>query len=135
METREIPRDEWFDFFQDFSRRHYGWRVTIEAFGREFGAQIAARELALGEIAAELPPAGTGDVTIILGGGDEGSPLTHTVHEPRRILLKVGADGADEAVEIQHRDGSVTVLTFRETLPPEQMEAAEGEAVGSRRER
>jgi hypothetical protein len=134
MPTREIPRAEWFAFFESFSRVHYGWRVTVEALGRDFGAQVAARELALREIVAEMAPEGRNDVNILLGGGDAGTALTHIIHEPKRVFLRQTADGADQSVEVEHRDGSLTILTFKETLRPELVDGvAEPELVGSER--
>ncbi len=34
---REIPRGEWIQFLNDFSRRHQGWLTTLEVSGRDVG--------------------------------------------------------------------------------------------------
>jgi hypothetical protein len=33
MKTKEIPRNEWREFFDIFSRQHEGWLVTPEILG------------------------------------------------------------------------------------------------------
>lgn len=38
MPTQEIPRQEWNNFFDSFSRQHEGWLATLEIFGPEIGA-------------------------------------------------------------------------------------------------
>ena len=40
MNTREITRTEWPAFFDSFSRRHEGARITLEVFGPDIGDQI-----------------------------------------------------------------------------------------------
>jgi len=52
MPRREIPRDDWVAFFDNFSRQHYGWLSTVEVREAEIGAQIEWLEKAL----MALPP-------------------------------------------------------------------------------
>ena len=54
MATQEIPRDEWREFFDGFSRRHEGWLVTVEVLGSDIGAQVEAYELPLVGVTAEV---------------------------------------------------------------------------------
>ena len=49
-------------------------------------------------------------------GAADSRHLTHTVTEARRIVPKLGADGREDALEIEARDGMRTILVF-ETLP------------------
>ena len=39
---REVPRGEWAEFPDGFSRQHESWLVTVEVFGEEVGAQVEA---------------------------------------------------------------------------------------------
>ena len=41
MVTREIPPGEWKDFFDEFTRRHEGWLVTVEIFGEMRRAAVS----------------------------------------------------------------------------------------------
>src|SRR5215216_3054241 len=39
MPTQEIPREQWNNFFNSFSRQHEGWLATLEVFATDAGAQ------------------------------------------------------------------------------------------------
>jgi len=39
MPTKEIPREEWNNFFDVFSRQHKDWLATLEVFSTDVGAQ------------------------------------------------------------------------------------------------
>ena len=47
MLTREIKQQEWQPFFDDFSRKHEGRKVSIEIIGPEIGAQVEESGLVL----------------------------------------------------------------------------------------
>ncbi|OLE50804.1 MAG: hypothetical protein AUG51_26320 [Acidobacteria bacterium 13_1_20CM_3_53_8] len=51
---REIPREEWAEFLDIFSRQHEGWLVTVEVLSEEIGAQVEAEGKPLEGITAEL---------------------------------------------------------------------------------
>jgi hypothetical protein len=51
MPTREIPREQWNNFFDSFNRQHEGWLATLEVFAPEIGAQQEARDLPFEESA------------------------------------------------------------------------------------
>ena len=67
MKTREIPKEEWGGFFDNFSRRHEGWLVTLEILGPEIGAQIEERELALKGIVDEWDEIKGNAIMIMVG--------------------------------------------------------------------
>jgi len=116
MVTREIPPGEWKEFFDEFTRRHEGWLVTVENFG-ELGAQVAAHERPLKGIFAE---GRTGSPAIeILTGDSPDETLTHVVAHPSRVRVEETAEGAESAVEIQSRDEGTTLIRFRATALPE----------------
>ena len=43
MQTREIPREQWIRYFDDFSKNHEGWIVTLEVIGSDIGDQEEAK--------------------------------------------------------------------------------------------
>jgi len=53
MSTREIPREEWPEFLESFSRVHEGWLSTVEVLDDQIGSQVEARDLPLQGIAAD----------------------------------------------------------------------------------
>jgi hypothetical protein len=121
MATREIPRNEWREFFDGFSRRHQGWLVTMEVLGADIGAQVEARELPLVGVTAEVSHEGEGQIAIIVGDGPQ-AHVTHTISGPAHVRLKESAAGADEALEIESTDSTMTLVRFRSAMPPEMVD-------------
>ena len=121
MKTREIPRTEWAAFFDSFSRRHEGWRVTLEVFGPEIGDQIEERELALEGVTAELAEAG--DKIEIMIGAKPDDHITHTITAPNQVSLEQTDEGADVVLAIKAADGTMTLLRFRSAMLPEMVDA------------
>lgn len=120
MQTREIPRDEWAAFFDSFSRQHEGWLATVEVLGKEIGAQVEARELALRGITAELK--GDEDtISIILGETPE-DHITHIITGPSHVRLEQTESGAHEALQIESASGVTTLLRFRSAVLPEMVD-------------
>ena len=106
MPTQEIPHYEWERFFDEFSRVHRGWLVTIEMLGLEIGDQVQVRNLPLDGIAIEPNEIGEDQITIIAGAQGD-ARISHTIDAPDRVWLKQNDEGADEALEIESIDGKV----------------------------
>ena len=66
MQTRDIPREQWIKFFDDFSWRHEGWIVTLEVLGPDIGNQEEANNLPLVGISADVK-ARENQIEIIVG--------------------------------------------------------------------
>lgn len=116
MVTREIPPGEWKEFFDEFTRRHEGWLVTVENFG-DLGAQVEAHDRPLKGIFAELR-AGSSEIEILTGDAPD-ETLTHVVAHPTRVSVEETPEGAESALEIQSRDEGTTLIRFRATALPE----------------
>jgi hypothetical protein len=119
MVTREIPPGEWPEFFEEFTRRHEGWLVTVELFG-ELGAQVEAHERPLKGIFAEGkkgPPA-----IEILTGDSLDETFTQVVAHPTRVRVEGTPEGAESALEIQSQDEGTTLIRFRVTVLPEMVD-------------
>ncbi|HEY3171318.1 MAG TPA: DUF5335 family protein [Thermoanaerobaculia bacterium] len=116
MVTREIPPGEWKGFFDEFTRRHEGWLVTVELFG-DLGAQVEADERPLKGIVAETK-AGSSPIEILTGDAPD-ETLTHVVAHPTRVRVEETPEGAEVALEIQSRDEGTTLVRFRATALPE----------------
>jgi hypothetical protein len=119
MVTREIPRSEWLEFFDAFSRRHDGWLVTVEVFG-DLGAQVEAEERALKGIFAE-DKGGSSQIEILTGSGPD-ETLTHVVSRPTRVQVEETPEGAEAALQIESRDQGKTLVRFRSTVLPESVD-------------
>ena len=114
MKTKEIPGNEWQEFFDIFSRQHEGWLVSLEILGSEIGAQVEERGLALEGIVDE---------------GDEVQPddhITHRISNPTTVSLEQTDEGADAALAIQTAAGVTALLRFRSAVLPELVDAVAG---------
>ena len=117
---REIPRSEWVEFLDSFSRQHEGWLVTVEVLGAEIGAQVEAQDMPLQGITADLK-GGADAVTVILGGGVD-EHVTHGINEPTHLRIEQAENGADMTLQIESRGGIVTLVRFRSAVLPEMVD-------------
>jgi hypothetical protein len=108
----EIKRENWTEYFKGFSKRNEARSTRLEVFG-EIGAQLEERHLPLAGVDVEDSGKDAPRVEIMLGGGgDDPRHLTHTITRVNRVMLKLGADGRDEAIEFEEAGGAKTVLQF-----------------------
>jgi len=117
MPTQEIPREQWTRFFDDFSKQHQGWIVTVEVLSSEIGDQEEASGLPLVGISADLK-ARDSRIALMVGGRPD-AHLTHIINTPKRVWFKRPDEGAHEAIEVESEDGTMTLVHFRR-VPPEQ---------------
>jgi hypothetical protein len=118
MPMRDVPRDEWAEYLDGFSRQHEGWPVTVEVLGAEVGAQVEAHELPLQGVTAELKGGGEDAITVIVGGGVV-ERVTHTVARPAHVRVEQSESGADLTLQLESSDGVATLVRVRPPVPPE----------------
>ena len=119
MDTREIPRESWIKFFDDFSREHLGWITTVELIGPDLGDQEQATALPLLGISADLKDR-ENRIEVTLGGRSgpqQDAHLTHTINDPETVQLKPPDEQGHEAVEVKSADGTITLVSFHHTMP------------------
>jgi hypothetical protein len=112
---REVPRDEWAEYLDGFSRQHEGWPVTVEVVGAEVGAQVEAEALPLQGVTAGLKAGGEDAITVIVGVGLTGR-VTHTVSRPAHVRVEQSESGADMTLQIESSDGVATLVRLRPPL-------------------
>ncbi len=108
MPTREIPRDQWTSFLDDFSREHRGQKATVEVLGQGQGDQHEANRLTFVGISAD-EKAGENVIAVMVGD----KPDRHEqrlINKPTR--LRVRDEGQDDSIEIEQRDGPKTLVRF-----------------------
>ncbi|HEX8985727.1 MAG TPA: DUF5335 family protein [Bryobacteraceae bacterium] len=112
MPTREIPPNEWRNFFNTFSQLHEGWLTTVEVAGEDVpGDQISTEGEPLLEIGADKgSESGAIEITV---GRSEASEFTHVVHDVERVLFERSDQGKSESIEIQSAEGGVTIVQLR----------------------
>jgi Family of unknown function (DUF5335) len=117
MQTRDIPREQWVRFFDDFSKNHEGWIVTLEVLGSDIGDQEEADRLPLVGISADLK-AREDRLEIIVGGRPD-ADVTRFIERPKHVWVKEPRIPGDEAIEIESEDGIKTLLNFHHVRPEE----------------
>jgi hypothetical protein len=110
MATRQISRNQWVEFFNNFSKQHQGWLSTLEIIGDDIGDQEEASGLPLVGISADLKD-NANRIEVILGGRPD-SDLTRILNDPKTVWFKDSQEAGNEAIEIDTADGSKTVLSF-----------------------
>jgi hypothetical protein len=122
MKTREIPREEWNEFFDSFSRQHEGWLVTLEVLGHEIGAQVEEHDLSFGGIANEWDEIHGNQIVIMLGSKPH-DHISHSIDGPTHVFLEQTDEGADVALSVRSGDGITALLRFRTAILPEMVDA------------
>ena len=109
MPTQEIPRNQWSEFLNRFSRQHEGWLVTLEAHGLPLeGITIAGGDDSKG--------------IAISAGRTLEHHLTHTILAPAHMWIQRTNQGAEAALEIESEDNSKTLVRFRSSVLPEMVD-------------
>lgn len=109
--TREIPRGEWIEFFEDFSRRHRGWIVTLQESGGDIGIQEETFRLPLVAITADLKDH-ENRLAVILGGKPD-ADMNHFIDRPVRVWARSADLEQYDALEVESEGGRKTRLQFR----------------------
>ena len=125
MKTKEIPRNEWPEFFDSFSRQHEGWLATLEMLGAEIGAQVEERTLAFEGVVDEGDEV-QGHEIVMMFGAEPDDHITHSINNPTTVSLEQTDEGADIALAIKSADGVTALLRFRSAVLPELADAVAG---------
>ena len=123
---REIPREEWVEFLDSFSRQHEGWLVTVEVLGEEIGAQVEAAELPLEGITAELKGSAEDSISITVGL-TPAERVTRNITAPTHVRIEQAENGADMALQIEAADEAMTLVRLRSAMLPEMVDGVVSE--------
>ena len=110
MHTLEIPRRQWSDRLDEFTRVHHGWPVALDILGEAIGAQPQFRLLSLAGVTAEARGGGRISITVTLPSGGF---LTHTIDAPVHVFIEESDGGDEAALQIEAADGTRAILQFR----------------------
>lgn len=117
MKDKVIPRSEWSEFADAFSRQHEKWLTTIRM---NDGNKT--------EVLAENAPfkymttRGESQVHIGVMTKDEPkNPVDHVVQHTSRIAFKETEAGAHKGLRIESEEGPTYDLEFRSASPPEEV--------------
>ena len=110
MRDKQVPREEWSDFFQQFSLRHADSSATVRVLNPRFGCQVEMHELPLGGIVADRR--GRGPISIFAGRAPEKN-VEHDIEDPIQVWVELSDAGVEEALDIESQDGTRTLVIFR----------------------
>jgi Family of unknown function (DUF5335) len=111
MTTREIPREQWRDELDQFSRRHEGCVARVSITTPDGRAHTEARDLPLQGVSADSPRT---DAIAITVGDRPDDHLTHEVKSPVGVTMEESAGGDDTGLRIRSADGSTVQIECRE---------------------
>ena len=106
MKTREIPPQDWAEFFDRVSASLQGKSIDIEIDSPDIGAQIEARKLSLNGLSYDRKD----DIVAI-----DTEVIEHLVHRPKQIYISGDEDAVDSLV-ITVDGGGKHIVSFSEPL-------------------
>jgi len=111
----EIQQEQWQAYLDGFSKRNSGRMAELQILSDELGTQEQAEMLPFEGITLEMKGSLASSVEIMLGGtgSADNRNLTHTVTQVRRVVPKIGADGREDALEIEAGDCAKIILIFK----------------------
>lgn len=113
--TIEIPQEKWSEFFNDLSRRRFGWTTRVEVLNEEFGDQILSDGLPLGGVTFE-EKAGRREVEISVGETADRHQM-HAISNPRKIEYMNEGDFAGGVIGIEEESGTRTLVRLLNPMP------------------
>jgi hypothetical protein len=112
VKPRDIQRDEWSAFFDNFTRKHAGWTITLEIIGTEIGAQIQDRELVFEGIVIESKEESAYQIMIMAGELRDGH-ITHRIARPVQVSYAEDEQSSGALIMIKAADAIITLLKLR----------------------
>jgi hypothetical protein len=113
--TIEIPKDKWAQFFDDLSKRRFGWETKIEVMNESIGDQILSEGLPLGGITFE-EKTGRHEIEIAVGE----NPARHQMHNlsnPVKVAYLDEGDFLGGVIEIEDEVGTQTLIKLLNPMP------------------
>ena len=110
MDTGMVPQEQWIKFFDDFSKDHEGWIVSLDVLSPSLGAQEEVTGLPLVGITADVKGRSS-RVELIVGGRPQ-AHVTRIIESPRRVWLKRPERVGHEAIDVESDDGTMTLMRF-----------------------
>jgi hypothetical protein len=118
MATQEIPKDQWQEFLDTFSRLHQGWLADVQVLGDPAARHFETKGLPFKGASYDDKGTGKNEVSIFIDQSPE-EDITHTVSSPSHIRLEQTDSGVDQGLEVEANDGTKTVVRFRNPASPD----------------
>lgn len=113
--TIEISKEKWTEFFNDLSRRRFGWETRIEVLDESVGDQILSEGLPLNGVTFE-EKAGRHELEIAVGETAE-SHQTHVIANPSKVVYLDEGDFMGGVIEIEDETKTKTLVKLVNPMP------------------
>lgn len=107
--NRQVPQEEWADYFVTFSNGNRGRTFSIEVFDSQSGSTGQHRQGSL--MAVDYDPEGRGNDIVVTAGKEE-IEYSHTVKGPVEVWQEQADDGQVAAIAIVDQSQGKTVVSF-----------------------
>jgi Family of unknown function (DUF5335) len=108
--SKSVPREQWGEFFDQFSDGNRGRHISIEVIGSDLGDAELVQNAPLMAMIYDRP--GKGDDLVIEVGQDEVT-YAHTVDSPTEVLTGQDSNGLMLAVWISDAAGTKTLIKLQ----------------------
>jgi Family of unknown function (DUF5335) len=108
--SKSVPREQWGEFFAQFSDGNRGRHISIEMIGSELGDAELIQNAPLMAMIYDRP--GKGDDLVIEVGQDEVT-YAHTIDSPTEVLTGQNSDGLMMAIQIADVAGTKTLVKLQ----------------------
>ncbi len=117
LAARDIDRQEWITFLDDFSRRHRGWRARVEVVDANGQRRMLHEDAPLEGVNSDH--LNDPDERVYVEIGENADRLVHSIPAPQRVIFVENRQGQHLGLEIDAADGSRTFVRFRAASTPE----------------
>jgi Family of unknown function (DUF5335) len=113
--TIEIPKEKWTEFFDDLSKRRFGWETKIEVLDESVGDQILTLGLPLNGITFE-EKSGRHEIEIAVGETSEQHQM-HNITNPQKVAYLYEGDFLGGVIEIEDEKNTKTLISLLNPMP------------------
>lgn len=113
--TIEIPKEKWTEFFNDFSKRRFGWESKIEILDESVGDQILSEGIPLNGVIFE-EKSGRSEIEISTGENAE-RHQTHIISNPTKISYLSKDEYRGGVLEIEQENNVKTLIHLINPMP------------------
>ena len=113
--TIEIPQERWTKFFDDLSKRRFGWETKIEVLNESVGDQLLSEGLPLNGITFE-EKSGRHELEIAVGESAE-QHQTHNISNPTKVAYLDEGDFLGGVIDIEDENGTKTLISLLSPMP------------------
>ncbi len=111
--TIDIPKGKWTQFFNDLSKRRFGWTAKIKVMAESLGDQVLSDDLPFNGVTVEERGPLT---TIEISVGEAASHQSHSIVNPSKVAFYDNEENLGGIVEIVESNGTKTLLHLIEPM-------------------